>query len=323
MFSLVIPVYKNEANLPALGEELVRLNQRLRHELEVVFVVDGSPDACYEILQAGQDWFPFPSQLLRLSRNFGAYSAIAAGIQRASGDYFAVMAADLQEPPELIVDFFRTLEAGTADVVFGTREGRSDPFVSRILSRTFWAIYRTLVTKDMPHGGIDVFGCNRVVRDHLVQFRESNTNLIALLLWLGYRRAFIPYTREARAAGKSAWSIGKKVRYCLDSIFNFTDLPVRLLLYVGIAGIALAFLWIGAVMISKVLGNISVPGYSTVIIAILFFGGVMSLGLGILGQYLWLTLSNARNRPNYIIANVERGSGVRARETQEARNATP
>jgi glycosyltransferase involved in cell wall biosynthesis len=216
------------------------------------------------------------------------------------------MAADLQEPPRLIGQFFQALEGGGADVVFGTRESRSDPLFSRILSQTFWAIYRTLVTKDMPRGGIDVFGCNRVVRDQLVQLRESNTNLVALLLWLGYRRVFIPYTRAARIKGKSAWTIGKKIRYCLDSIFNFTDLPIRILLYLGLLGISLAFLAMVVVSTAKLLGKITVPGYSAIIIVIVFFGGVMSLGLGILGQYLWLTLNNARRRPNYIIANIEK-----------------
>jgi polyisoprenyl-phosphate glycosyltransferase len=311
MFSLVIPVYKNETSLTALIEELIRLNDVLDQKLEVVFSVDGSPDRCYEILSNSLHQFPFRCQLIGLSRNFGAFSAIAAGLEHATGKYFAAIAADLQEPPSLVVAFFRALAAGDADIVFGTREARADPLVSRVLSQTFWWIYRGIVNKDMPHGGIDVFGCNLLVRNRLLQFHESNTNLIALLLWLGYRRAFIPYARAARKEGKSAWTLRKKLRYCLDSIFNFTDLPVRLLLYMGTLGISTAILLAFVVAIARTLGNIRVPGYSALMIAVLLFGGVMSFGLGILGQYQWLTLNNARRRPNYIVAGHELWEGDR------------
>ena len=145
----------------------------------------------------------------------------------------AVMAADLQEPPELILQFFEALGAGRADIVFGVRGGRSDPWLSELASNLFWFIYRKLVIKDMPPGGVDIFGCTREVRDHLVRLQGIDTNLIALLFWLGYRREYIVYERRRRLEGKSAWTFGKKLRYCLNSIFNFTDLPIQLLLYAG------------------------------------------------------------------------------------------
>ena len=301
MFSLVIPVYKNEANLQALLEALLDLSDRLAGNLEVVFVVDGSPDRCHEILEQRLPRLPLRSQLLLLSRNFGAFSAVMAGLETATGEYFAVLAADLQEPPELAEKFFRELEQDNTDLVFGTREERDDPFIGRVLSWMFWKTYRRFVISDMPHGGIDVFGCNRLVRDRLLQFQESNTNLIALLFWMGYRRSFVPYARSARTEGRSAWTFRKKLRYCLNSIFNFTDLPIKLLLYLGLLGLAIAAIWSAVVIISKLMGGIPVPGYAAIVIAILFFGGLTSLGLGIVGQYLWLTLQNTRQRPNYIV----------------------
>src|SRR5450759_1894380 len=225
MLSLVVPIYNNEDNLPRLLRELDAFAPRLNDDLEVVFVVDGSPDASLRLLQERLPAWPVRTQLIELSRNFGSFAAMAAGLCRAEGEYMAVLAADLQEPPELMLEFHRVLKSGEADVVLGHRTGRADPWWSRVLSSSFWSLYRRFVVGDMPSGGIDVFGCTRQVRDHLVQLHEVHTNLIALVLWLGFRRRFVPYERRARQEGRSAWTIGRKFRYALDSVFSFTDLP--------------------------------------------------------------------------------------------------
>ena len=127
----------------------------------MVFVVDGSPDRCLQILRERLPSLPLRTQLLSLSRNFGSFAAIAAGLETARGSNLAVMAADLQEPPELILQFFEVLDAGRADIVFGVRGERSDPWLSELASNLFWFLYRKLVVKDMPRGGVDIFGCTR------------------------------------------------------------------------------------------------------------------------------------------------------------------
>ena len=305
MNSLVIPVYKNEANLHRLLAELVRVGGLVPGEFEVVFVVDGSPDRCLEILRETLPSLPLRTQLLSLSRNFGSFAAIAAGLERARGGNMAVMAADLQEPPELILQFFEVLGAGRADIVFGVRGRRSDPWLSEIASNIFWFLYRKLVIKDLPRGGVDVFGCTREVRDHLLQLQGVESNLIALLFWLGYRREYIVYERQRRLEGKSAWTFGKKLRYCLNSIFNFTDLPIQLLLYSGAIALLLAVSASIFVIVAKLRGDIPVPGYTPIVLATLFFGALTSLGFGIVGQYLWLALQTGRRRPKYIICSAE------------------
>ena len=305
MFSLIIPIYKSKLHLERLLAEVSQLDEKLGRRLEVIFVVDGSPDESFSTLQHRLPSLSFQSQLLLLSRNFGAFQAVTAGLEAAKGDFLAVIAADLQEPPELVLAFYSLLEKNEADIVFGTRESRFDPLFSRLMAEAFWRLYRRFVIRDMPHGGIDVFGCNRKVRDELILFRESNTNLIALLFWVGFRRAFVPYTRAARAHGKSSWTLRKKGRYFLDSVFNFTDLPIKILLFSGLGGLTLAGGWGLVVFVSKILGNIPVPGYTALVLAVLFFGGLTTFGLGVVGQYLWLTLQNARNRPNYIVSSSE------------------
>jgi glycosyltransferase involved in cell wall biosynthesis len=250
------------------------------------------------------------AQLVELSRNFGSFAAIAAGLERAAGDYFAVIAADLQEPPDLVLEFHKKLTAGEADIVLGHRAGRTDPWASQMLSESFWGLYRRFVVKDMPKGGIDVFGCTRDVRDHLLGLRELNTNLIALLFWLGFRRAFVPYTRQPRREGRSAWTLGRKFRYAIDSIFSFTDLPIRALLFLGALGTAAAVVGAVTVFIGWAMGHIPVLGYTPLMLVITFFGGLTALGLGIIGQYVWLSLQNVRGRPTYVVKSAwvyERG----------------
>jgi glycosyltransferase involved in cell wall biosynthesis len=307
--SLVIPVYRNEANLERLLHALTALSGRVRGELEVVFVVDGSPDRSLEILRQRLPELNIQTQLLSLSRNFGSFAAIAAGLEHARGSALAVMAADLQEPPELIEEFFRILDEGRADIVFGVRNRRTDPWLSGAASNLFWWLYRRFVIRDIPPGGVDVFGCSREIRDRLLQFRELNTNLIALLFWLGYRREYVVYERLARVEGKSAWTIRKKLRYCFDSIFNFTDLPIYMLLCSGAAAFVLACATTLAVLVAKIRGDIVVPGYAPIVLGIMFFGALTSLGFGVIGQYLWLTLQNARQRPNFIVRSLEHYAG--------------
>lgn len=305
MNSLVIPVYRNEENLDRLLAELVKLASGIPGEFEVVFVVDDSPDRCLQILRERLPALPLRTQLLSLSRNFGSFAAIAAGLERAHGSNLAVMAADLQEPPDLVRQFFEVLGSGRADIVFGVRGGRSDPWLSELASNLFWFFYRKFVVKDIPRGGVDVFACNREVRDHLLQLQGVDSNLIALLFWLGFRRQYIVYERQPRLEGKSAWTIRKKLRYGVNSIFHFTDLPIQLLLYSGAIALVLAISASILVIVAKLRGDIPVPGYTPIVLATLFFGALTSLGFGIVGQYLWLALQVGRRRPNYIVRSAE------------------
>jgi glycosyltransferase involved in cell wall biosynthesis len=311
MLSLVIPVYNNEENLPRLFRELESFAERFRGDLEIVFVVDGTPDDSLRLLQERLPVWSIRSQLIELSRNFGSFAAIAAGLQRAAGEYMAVIAADLQEPPELVLEFHRILQSGKADIVLGHRTGRADPWWSQMLSECFWRLYRRFVVPDMPKGGVDVFGCTSTVRDRLLELKEINTNLIALLFWLGFRRAFVPYDRRPRLEGRSGWTFGLKLRYALDSIFSFTDLPVRALLLLGGAGTTFAVVAGVTAFVFWALGDVPVLGYTSLMLVITFFGGLTALGLGIVGQYLWLSLQNVRDRPKFVVKSALSFDGQR------------
>ena len=301
--SIIVPLYKSEVNLPLLFSELERIAGLAPVAVEVVLVDDGSPDRCGPIVEKKLAEWKMRAQLIRLSRNFGSFAAITAGLAGAQGDYCAVLAADLQEPPELALEFLERMRRDGAEVVFGQRTGRDDPALSRLASRAFWGLYRRMVNPDIPSGGVDVFGCTRKVRDQICSMKEVETSLPALLFWVGFRRAFVPYQRRRREQGESAWTFGKKMRYLMNSVFSFTDLPIRALLGVGVLGMALAVLGAVTVVIDKISGGIGVPGYSATVLTILFFGGLTSAGLGIVGQYLWLCLQNTRQRPLFIVSS--------------------
>jgi glycosyltransferase involved in cell wall biosynthesis len=308
-YSLVIPVYGNEGSIPELLKATAELHEQLGRRLEVVFVVDGSPDRSQQVLEAQLPRAPHPSRLVQLSRNFGSFAAIRAGLAEAEGDYFAVMAADLQEPPELVGEFFEALENEPVEVVVGVRAGRDDPALGRWLAETFWAIYRRFIQPEMPPGGVDVFGCNRAVRDHLLGMEESNSALVGILVWLGFRRKEIAYQRRRREHGRSGWTFGRKLRYLFDSVYAFSDLPIRLLLTVGALGLVVSFVFGVVVVIARIQGDIEVPGYAAVVLTIVFFGALNLFGLGIIGSYLWRAFENTKSRPQAVVLSTARFDG--------------
>ncbi|MBK6736539.1 MAG: glycosyltransferase family 2 protein [Haliea sp.] len=296
-YSLIIPIYKNEANLPALLDCVLDMSRTLEGRLEVVCVVDGSPDHCYSILKNELPNYPFPSQLLLHSRNYGSFAAIRTGMKSMRGQYMAVMAADLQEPLELAIEFFLTLERDEADVVVGARDAREDPWRTRISSHLFWWFYKKFVIPDIPEGGVDMFGCNHIFREELLALEESHGSLIGLIYWLGFRRKTVLYKRQARTHGVSAWTFRKKLNYLMDSIFAFSDLPIRMLIGLGILGMVVVLVFSALIMVLKLTGSFATPGYAATIITILGFGSLNVIGIGIVGAYVWRSYGNTMGRP--------------------------
>jgi glycosyltransferase involved in cell wall biosynthesis len=272
-------------------------------------VVDGSPDKSFEILQQNLPSSKFQSQLLAHSRNFGSFPAVRSGLNAAKGFYLAVMAADLQEPPELVLDFFKTLTANECDVAIGTRNGRNDPLLSRLLSSLFWRFYKKIIIPEMPEGGVDIFGCNKVFCEQLLKLEETRSSLIALVFWLGFRRKFISYERQTRLEGKSAWTFVKKIDYMMDSIFAFTDLPIRLLTRVGLFGCMISVLLGIIILLAKLTGDVTVPGYAATMLVVLFLGTLNLFGLGLVGTYAWRGYENTKRRPMAIVSLIQEFQG--------------
>lgn len=298
--SLVVPVYGNADSITALIEAIGHIADQVDGGLEAIFVIDGSPDDSRERLLNALSDSKLDARVVDHSRNFGSIAAVRTGLSVAQGAYIAVMAADLQEPPQLVIEFLRRLATGEVDVVAGERATREDRDTT---SRIYWRLYRRFVIADMPPAGVDVFACTAKVRDVICSLEGIHTSLVAQLFWVGFRRELVPYDRRSRP-GKSGWTLRRKLRYLSDSVFAFTDLPVRMLWVAGVIGLALGILIGALAFIGRAAGAITVPGYTATVLVIVFFGSLNLLGLGIIGSYVWRAYETTKGRPGAIVSEV-------------------
>ena len=302
--SLVVPVYGNEGSLPELLHHIGALDRELAGSFEAVFVVDGSPDNSYALLNVQLPQMPFPSQLICLSRNFGSFAALRAGLAHARGEWVATLAADLQQPVSSVPRLFDAL-AGGADIAIGQRTSRDDPWMSRAASAAFWKLYRRFVQPEMTPGGVDSFACTRQVLEVLLGLPEANSSLVGLLFWVGFRRREVAYPRAARSSGRSGWRFGRKVRYAFDSAFAFSDLPITAMIAAGALGIGGAVALAVAVVTAWATGAVDVRGYTPLMLAVLFSFSTTLLAVGIVGGYVWRVFENTKGRPMHLVRSAE------------------
>jgi glycosyltransferase involved in cell wall biosynthesis len=305
-FDVVVPVYKNEGSLGPLLLQLDEVASHLDGTVQVIFVDDYSPDNSATLLLNSVNEVNFKITLIRHSRNFGSFAAIRTGLNFSEADYVGVISADLQEPPSLLIEFFEELQRGTSDIVFGARVNRSDPIVSRFFSAVYWRIYRRFINREIPVGGVDVFACTNQVTKVINGLVEGRTSLIGMLFWVGYRRSFIDYTRNQREFGKSSWTFRKKFEYMANSVFSFSDLPIRIIRTIGIVGAFSSLVLSSILFILASKDAISVPGYAPLMIVVLFGSSANLIALGILGSYIWRSFELAQSRPISIIRKDEK-----------------
>jgi len=303
-FSIVVPVYFNEQNLPETIPELLKLKEKLpNYELELVFVDDGSKDRSCEILLDYKNKFPETIKVVKLTRNFGAMAAVQAGLSVAKGDCVGVISADLQDPPELFIEMIKRWEKGIK-AVFAIRKERNDPFTQKIFARIFYGLVRRYALQNFPVGGFDFFLIDKKIVNELNQIKEKNTNLMHLIFWYGYDYSLLPYTRKSRKLGKSRWTFSKKTKLVVDSFVGFSYVPIKLLPYIGILFALGSFVYGIYIFVNWLLGNIAVEGWTTVIIILTFGLGVQMIMLGVIGEYLWRTLDESRKRPTFVIDKI-------------------
>ena len=298
--SIVVPVYKNEGSIEHLLNRISEISGAVTGSVEAVFVVDGSPDKSLEVLRSSLPRDGFDSKVLLLSRNFGAFSAIRAGLREARGEATVVMAADLQEPTSLILDMLGIVQRDEADVAVGVRQSRKDGVVSRTLSAVFWKVFNRVSSLELPRGGVDIFALSRSARETLNSFEESSTSLIGLIYWMGFRRQEVPYHRVERRVGKSSWSLQKRINYAKDSITAFSEFPLTVFLWSGAVGaiVSLVFALIGA--FQYIFTSDHQSQREVTAIGLLFVASYLMAGLGVLGTYLWRIADNVRKRPDSI-----------------------
>ncbi|MBN2106983.1 MAG: glycosyltransferase family 2 protein [Deltaproteobacteria bacterium] len=306
-FSIVVPIYFNELNIPHLIPRLQALQEKLPdYNLEFVFVDDGSGDDSYALLVEEQKKDK-RIRVIKLSRNFGAMSAIQAGLQYVTGDCAGIITADLQEPPELFLEMLAKWEQGNK-VVMAFREGRQESKFQSFFSNTYYFLLDAFALKGYPKGGFDLVLVDRQIVNELQQISEKNTNIMSLIFWLGHDRSSISYIRQKREFGTSRWTLSKKIKLVIDSFVNFSYIPIRFISLVGFItallsfsyGIFIFFLWFSA-------KGMPVRGWTSIIAIITFLLGLIMIMLGIIGEYLWRILDETRKRPSYIVDKVIEG----------------
>jgi dolichol-phosphate mannosyltransferase len=304
---VVTPAYNEMDNLPVLYERLIQVLESLDFEWEWIIVDDHSNDATFSIIAgiAGKD----PRvRGIRLARNSGAHNATMCGLEHVRGDCAVLMAADLQDPPDMLPALLQKWQAG-AQVVWATRARRHGEKASTLaFARLYYLLMRWFVgIKDMPATGADFFLVDRQVVRALREFNEQNVSIHALITWMGFRQATITYTKHARLHGHSGWSLEKKLKLAVDSVTSFTYLPIRLMSYLGFIT-AFAGFGYASLVVANALAGHPVHGWSSLMVVVLVFSGIQMLMMGVLGEYLWRALDESRRRPRYLVEELVNGA---------------
>lgn len=298
--SVVIPVCNEEANLPELHSRLTATMGHLEEPYELIYVDDGSQDKSLDVLKDLWALDGDHTRIVRLSRNFGHQQAISAGLDYARGQAVIVMDADLQDPPEVIPIFVKKWRQGY-QVVYAIREKRKERLIKRALYRLFYLILRTISRVDMPLDAGDFGLMDRHVVDVIRSLPERNRFVRGLRSWVGFRRVGVPYSREARSAGRSQYTFRKLVGLALDGLVSFSHFPLRLATLMGFGVSALSSLLGAYYLVRKLVRGIGLPGFATVVILMAFLGGVQLLTVGIIGEYVGHVLDEVKHRPAYIV----------------------
>jgi len=302
--SVVVPVYYNGLSLPLLFEELTEVEKKLRQKdciLELIFVDDGSGDDSLAQLLEIKHQRPH-TRVIKLTRNFGAVHATKTGLRFVTGDCFLVLAADLQDPPDLILAMLDKWLAGCKFVVC-VRRNRHDPLLSQVSSWVYYQLLRLFVIKDYPLGGYDLALMDRVFLPYL-QNTGKNINTPLFSYWLGFKPEFIYYERRRRMHGKSRWSFSKRIKFSLDSLLGFSIVPIRLISMTGILVALMSFAYGALILFNSFRGLADVRGFPTIVVLITFLLGLIIIMLGIIGEYLWRIFDEVNKRPESVIDEI-------------------
>ena len=316
--SVVVPAYNEAENLAPFYERLRRVMEGEPLTWEWIIVDDHSDDRTF---QRGAEIASSDGRVrvVRLSRNVGSHAAIFCGLDRARGRCAVAMAADLQDPPEVIPELVAEWRAGARVVWAARRKRQGERVATRGLARLYYLLMRRVVgVREMPARGADFFLLDGVVVDALRRFTESNVSIMALLTWMGFPQATILYDKQRRRRGQSAWGLERKIKLSLDSVTSFTYVPMRLMSYSGFVVAFAGFVYAAVVAANALMGR-PVAGWSSLMVVVLVLGGFQLVMMGVLGEYLWRTLDAARRRPRYL---VEDSAGFNG-EKKESREVTP
>jgi len=299
--SVVIPIYNEEKNLPVLYKRLIDTFEKTKYELELIFVHDCGVDNSINIIKA----FSAADNRVRyidFSRNFGHQIAISAGIEHATGDAIIIMDGDLQDPPELLPTLIEKYEEGY-EVVYAKRRKREGiGFFKRMSYKLFYRILKLLSPIDIPLDTGDFRIIDRKMADVLNQMPEQEKFVRGQIAWAGFRQTFIEYDRDKRLAGEPGYTFTKLLKLAMDGIFSFSNMPLRIATVIGTLVSFISFLFIIWIIIQRIVHpNYDIQGWYSLMVSVLFIGGVQLISIGLIGEYISRMNSNMKNRPLYVV----------------------
>jgi len=304
--SIIVPCYNEEDVLEIFYKKIIEVTDKIKANFEYIFVDDGSSDNTLSIIKSYRE-NDERVKFVSFSRNFGKEAAMYAGLQKAEGDYVAIMDADLQDPPELLEEMYETLLSGEYDCVATKRKTRKgEPILRSFFSRLFYKIINKMSKTEVVDGARDYRLMNRKMVDSILKVTEYNRFSKGIFSWVGFKTKWIAYDNIERAAGKTKWNFWKLLVYSLDGITAFSTAPLVISTLAGIFFCLLSFLMIIFIIVRTCIYGDPVAGWPSMICVILFVAGVQLFCLGIMGQYMSKEYMEIKNRPIYIVKESEK-----------------
>jgi glycosyltransferase involved in cell wall biosynthesis len=298
-YSIVVPVFNEQENLPELHARLTAVMQKLGEPYEILFVDDGSRDNSRALIRQ----FAAKNKSVRglfLSRNFGHQPAIAAGIDHARGDAVIAMDSDLQDPPEFIPTLVEAWKKGY-EVVFAVRKKRKEPLLKRAAYGAFYRLLRRTASVDIPLDSGDFSLIDRKVAELLKKMPERNRFIRGLRSWAGFNQIGIEYERDARRAGEAKYTFRKLLKLAFDGFMSFSYVPLRMAFWLGLTAFVLCVGYIGYALYGKYALDKNPPGWTSLMVAVMMLGGVQLVLIGIVGEYIARIYDEVKQRPYYIV----------------------
>ena len=302
MLSLIVPCFNEEDNVEKLYSQTVTAFENNIDEYEFVFVDDGSSDKTLERLHSLFDKDGQRVQVLSFSRNFGKEAAIYAGLKNARGDFACIIDADLQQRPEVVVEMMNVIkEDNTVDCVTAYQAERKENKLMSAFKSSFYKVINRMSEVDFVNGASDFRLMNRKMIDAVVAMGEYHRFSKGIFGFVGFNTKFIPYEVQVRENGASKWNFFKLFRYAIEGIISFSSFPLKLSAYVGFFSAFVSVIYLILVVIKRLVYGVDVPGYASIVVLVLFLGGLQLMSLGILGEYMSKVYEQVKDRPIYIL----------------------
>ncbi len=298
--SVIIPIYNESQNIQKLVNRLNSVFVKLNVTTEFVFINDGSKDDSIDIIKnLSKD--DSKIKYINFSRNFGHQIAVTAGLDKAIGDRIVIIDADLQDPPELIIDMYNKMDEGY-EVVYAKRKARKgESWLKKFTAKMFYRILKAITSVNIPVDTGDFRIMDRKIVDALKQMPEQQKFLRGQISWIGFNQTYVEYERDERNAGETGYTYKKMIRFALDGITSFSNFPLKFASICGFVVSGIAFIVMLYALYSRFISKDYIEGWTSIIISVLFLGGIQLISIGIIGEYISRLSANVRNRPLYII----------------------